>query len=344
MNGFHVPKEKAQVVKEYLTEHHLLDKMSLLVKDDNTITFPILSKSNLLKVFPFGTFITARFPSVQKKQTFKEALVALLTPAEQQHKQQHIISGFDVIGDIAIVEIPPELRKKEKKIAQLLLGYAHVKTVVKKGTIHHGTYRVQRMVHLAGKRTMETIYRESGIKVKLNVSKVYFSPRLAEERKRIAALVKPKEKVLVLFSGVGIYPMVIAHNTSASLVYGIELNPIGHKYALINKELNHLQNIEFICGDAGKEIRKLHVRFDRIIMPLPKNAADFLGSALAVAKKGTVVHFYDFFPEKDIPHEPKTRIRQLCRKWKIPCRIITVVKCGQYAPYVSRVCIDFSIG
>jgi len=35
-------------------------------------------------------------------------------------------------------------------------------------------------------------------------------------------------------------------------------------------------------------------RFDRIIMPLPRGGEDFLGTALKVTKKGTIIHFYDF--------------------------------------------------
>lgn len=340
MKGFRVPKEKAQLVKEHLASHHALSKENLLVCDGNSIIFPILKTAGLKRIFPFGTFVEMAFPLAQKRQTFREALAAILTASEQKH----ILSGFDVIGDIAILEIPPLLKRKEKKIAQIVLAlHSNIKTVVKKSAIHGGKYRTREVVHLAGKKKLETAYRENGIIVRLHVSKVYFSPRLAEERKRIASLVKPGERVLVLFSGVGIYPFVIAKNSNAACVYGIELNPIAHKYALENVKLNNMQNLVFICGDAGKEIKKLPFSFDRIVMPLPKNAGDFLGDALQVAKKGTIIHFYDFFQEKDIPHEPRKKIITLCKKLKTQYRILNIGKCGQYAPYVSRVCVDFEV-
>ncbi len=340
MKGFRVPKEKAQLVKEHLASHHTLSKENLLVCDGDSIIFPIIKTAGLKRIFPFGTFVEMAFPLAQKRQTFREALADILTTSEQKH----ILSGFDVIGDIAILEIPPSLKKKEKKIAQLVLAlHLNIKTVVKKSAIHGGKYRTREVVHLAGKKKLETVYRESGVNVRLHVSKVYFSARLAEERKRIASLVKPGERVLVLFSGVGIYPLVIARNSNAACVYGIELNPVAHRYALENVKLNNMQNVVFIQGDAMKEIKKLPFSFDRIVMPLPKNAEDFLGEALGVAKKGTIIHFYDFFQEKDIPREPKKKTHLLCKKWKTSCHILDVVKCGQYAPYVSRVCVDFKV-
>lgn len=340
MKGFAVPFKKAELVKTYLLEHHLYDKTYLLAKKKDRIIFPITQEGKLLHIFPFGKIVVTRFLPLQKKQSFKEALAALLSPLEQEH----IISGFDVVGDIAIVEVPLELKKKERKIARIILiTHPHIKTVVKKATIHYGKYRTRGLSYLAGKRTLETIHRENGVCVKLDASKVYFSPRLAEERKRIAALVNPGEKVLVLFSGVGIYPLVLARNSEASLVYGIELNPHAHNYAMKNKLLNNLENITFLKGDAMKVINKLSLIFDRIIMPLPKNAADFLGGALTVAKKGTMIHFYDFFAEEDIPKAAKEKIKMLCKKHHVQCKILDVVKCGQYAPYVSRVCVDFQI-
>ncbi len=339
MKGFAVPFKKAELVKKYLLEYHVYDKTHLLAKKKDRIIFPITQEGKLLHIFPFGKIVSTRFLPLQKRQSFKEALGALLS------SQEHLLSGFDVVGNIAIVEIPLELKKKEKKIAQLILAtHPHLTTVVKKETIHHGKYRTRGLSHLAGKRTMETIHRENNICVKLDISKVYFSPRLAEERKRIAALVKPNEKVLVLFSGIGIYPLVIARNSNVAVVYGIELNPVAHKYARENIKLNNVSHVLLLHGDARKETKKLSQAFDRIVMPLPKNAADFLPCALAVAKKGTIIHFYDFFAEEEIPKAAEAKIKKLCKKHRVQCRILEVVKCGQYAPYVSRVCVDFVVG
>ena len=128
-------------------------------------------------------------------------------------------SSYDIVGDILIVEIPDELKKKEKQIAnKLLKDHKQVKTVVKKKGIHGGKFRVQKYVVLAGDRRKETEYKENGVRIKLNVDKTYFSIRLATERLRIAKQVKDGEIVLVMFSGVAVYPLVIAKNAKKQIL------------------------------------------------------------------------------------------------------------------------------
>ena len=211
-------------------------------------------------------------------------------------------TGFDTIGSIAIIEIPPELVKKEKAIANELIGiHKNIVTVAKKVGIHSGEFRLQKLKVIAGKKTKETEYKENNVRLLLNVEKVYFSPRLSTERKRIMEKVKPGETVLVMFSGCGPYVCVIAKNTKAKEVYGVEINPIAHEYAEKNLLLNKIRNARLFLGDVRKIIPKLKKKFDRILMPLPKGAENFLDVALRAGKKGTIIHFYDFEHENDIP-------------------------------------------
>src|SRR3989338_1865195 len=112
----------------------------------------------------------------------KQLLGSKLTKKELRHLR----TSYDVIGSIAIIEIPKELKKKEKIIGEAILKLRkEVKTVCKKAGIHQGKYRTQKLKIIAGEKTKETVYRENGCLMKLNVEKVYFSPRLSTERKRI---------------------------------------------------------------------------------------------------------------------------------------------------------------
>jgi tRNA G37 N-methylase Trm5 len=86
-------------------------------------------------------------------------------------------------------------------------------------------------------------------------------------------------------------------------------------------------------------VPKLKQKFDRIIMPLPKSAGDFLESAFAAAKKGTIIHFYAFEEEGKFNAAHK-RIKKACKKNKLDCRILKTVKCGQHAPRTFRICVD----
>src|SRR3989338_1362466 len=141
-------------------------------------------------------------------------------------------SSFDMVGSIIIFsDFPKQLSKKEKMIGnEMLKNFRHFKSIFKKTKKYSGKFRTPKLKLLAGSNNKETTHTESNVKLKLNVEKLYFSARLSEERKRIAKKVRKNEKVLVMFSGCGAYPLVIAKNTKAKEVCGIEINPVAHKY------------------------------------------------------------------------------------------------------------------
>jgi tRNA (guanine37-N1)-methyltransferase len=196
---------------------------------------------------------------------------------------------------------------------------------------------------IAGEKRKETVCRENDVLIKLDVEKVYFSPRMASERKRIAELIKPNESVLVMFNGSGIYPLVIAKNTKCREVYGIEVNPAAHRYATENIKKNKLENkIKLFLGDVKKVMPKISKKFERILMPLPKGGEDFLYLALKCIKKKGIIHFYDFEHEDEF-NEAEEKARIACKKARKSCKIIKTVKCGQYSPRFYRVCVDFLV-
>jgi len=253
-------------------------------------------------------------------------------------------SSFDIVGSVAIIEIPDELKKKEKIVADTMIRlFKPVKTVVKKSGIHYGKYRRQKLKVLAGEKTKVAEYKESGVKMRIDLEKCYFSSRLGTERLRIAKMVKPGEKVLVMFSGVAPYPLVITRNAKPELVSAVELNPVAHKFAEENVKLNKLRNKIFLYqGDVVDVVPKLKKKFDRILMPMPKTALTFLETAFKAAKKGTIIHFYTFGREEEFK-EIRDKIKEECKKHRKKCRILRTVKAGHYAPGVYRVCVDFKL-
>lgn len=260
-------------------------------------------------------------------------------------KQLAIVpSSYDIIGDILIfTDFPDDLKKKEKEIGEAFLAQRkNLKTIAKKTKKYSGKYRLPQIRIIAGKRKKETTYKENNVSLKFNIEKVYFSPRLANERLRISGLVRPGESVLVMFSGCGVYPLVISKNSKAKEIYGIELNPVAHKYASENILLNKSKNITIFNGDVKDIVPGLNKKFDRILMPLPKGAETFLTLALASAKKKGIIHFYDFLNENDF-NAAKKKIANACKKRDIGYKILSIVKCGQFSPYISRVCVDFKI-
>ncbi len=245
--------------------------------------------------------------------------------------------SFDVIGDIAIVEIPRELRKKKALIGKTLIGLLKsVKVVAMKAGAHTGKYRLQKLSVIAGKKRKVTVHKESGILLRLDVEKCYYSPRLGSERLRIASLIKPNEKILVAGSGVGVYPLVLAKHSKAKELVGVEINPVAHKFAGENLVLNKLQGkVKLIKGDAKKATEK----FDRLIIAIPHLGVKLVPSMLKLLKKNGFLHVLDFAEESN-KEAPARLLVELCKKKKRKCRILRVVKTGTPGVRRLRVCID----
>jgi tRNA (guanine37-N1)-methyltransferase len=326
-----VPVKEAERIKKELISKDLFGKEHHIVKSKGFVYFPVTKK--------FKTEYEL-VNKILKKRQVQTDLKRSLKKKLKKEDLEVLRRSMDIIGSIAILEIPPELEKKEKLIAkQALRINKNIKTVLKKGR-HEGVFRVQKLEHLAGEKTKEAVYKENGVIMKLDVEQVYFSPRLSSERKRIVQLIKKPEEVLVMFSGCAPYVCALAKNTPAASVYGVEINPVAHNYAIQNIILNKLNNTYVFLGDVRNIVPKLGKKFDRIIMPLPKSAADYLDVAFAASKKGTIIHFYDFQREGDFEKSVE-KIRKACKIAAKKCKILGITKCGQSSPREFRICIDF---
>jgi tRNA (guanine37-N1)-methyltransferase len=155
--------------------------------------------------------------------------------------------------------------------------------------------------------------------------------------------VKKNERVLVLFSGVAPYALVIAKHSPAKHVTAVELNPHGHKFAEEHVRLNKLQSkITAVRADAKAWCVKSKEKFDRIIMPLPMTADKFLAAALRIAKKNATIHLYAFADETNFA-AAEAKVVKACVKAKKKCKIVGTFKVGQQSPRVYRVSVDFTV-
>ncbi|OIO41068.1 tRNA (guanine-N1)-methyltransferase [Candidatus Pacearchaeota archaeon CG_4_9_14_3_um_filter_31_7] len=246
------------------------------------------------------------------------------------------MTSYDIIGNIAI------LKKKDMKLAKELLKRENIKSIYEKSEKFKGRLRKATYKWLAGDKKTETFYRENNCVFFFDINKTYFSPRLATERLEIAKQVKKNEKILVMFSGVSPYSIVIAKNSKPEKIIDIELNREAVKYAKKNVELNKIKNIEVIQGDVKKVVSKLKERYNRVIMARPQLKYDFLKEAFAVSKKGTIIHFYDFRNEKDFKKSLEL-VKQKVKESKKKIKILKLKKAGELAPYKFRMRIDFKV-
>jgi tRNA wybutosine-synthesizing protein 2 len=170
-----------------------------------------------------------------------------------------------------------------------------------------------------------------------------FSKGNLEERGRIAKLVKEKDIIVDLFSGIGYFSIPIAKFAKPSKIYTIDINPVAILYLQKNIQLNKVEGkIEPIFGDCREVVNKLGKIADRVIMGYLPNTMNYLDSAFSVLKKeGGIIHYHDIFKEEEIWDKPIEILKNYAVKngYKL---IETVNKkiVKSYAPKVYHVVID----
>jgi tRNA (guanine37-N1)-methyltransferase len=175
--------------------------------------------------------------------------------------------------------------------------HREVKSVWRQVSSVSGDYRLRRLEFLLGKKTTETLYKEHGCIYKTDLRKTYFSPRLSYERLRIARLTRKGETVLNMFAGVGCYSISIAKHAEPLKVYSVDVNPYAYQYLRENIRLNRVEKtVVPIQGDAKTVTEnRLQNVVDRVLMPLPEKAYEYLDYALyALKPTGGWIHYYDF--------------------------------------------------
>jgi len=223
-----------------------------------------------------------------------------------------VYSSFDIIGDIAIVK-HNNVQNPEVVAKQIMSIHKRVKAVFSPVTRIKGDYRVRQLRLLAGEYKTTTVHKEWGCTFKVDIEKCYFSPRLSFEHKRIARLVSAGEVVVNMFAGVGCFSILIAKNAGQSKVYSIDVNPTAVECMSENVRANGVSGQVFpLLGDSKEIIHtQLQSVADRVLMPLPEKALEYLPFALsALRSTGGWIHYYDFqhVQEKEDPVE-KTKLK-----------------------------------
>jgi tRNA (guanine37-N1)-methyltransferase len=227
----------------------------------------------------------------------KQALRDRLTSDEIES----LSSSFDVVGDIAVIKIPEDLKPKAKRIGEeILQRMKNVKTVLSQDSDVRGEFRTRDLSLVCGEEKYETIYKESGLLFKVNLVSAYFSPRLSTERLRIRSLVLDGEKIFNMFAGIGTFSLVIAKTKNCE-IYSVDKNPEAVKLAEESLRLNKRMKgrVRPVLSDASEFGKSHEGEFDRVLMPLPERASEFLQVAISSAKPGGMIHYYVHVPEDD---------------------------------------------
>jgi tRNA (guanine37-N1)-methyltransferase len=283
-----------------------------------------------------------------KKKQQGKTLVEVLEGKLPPHLLASLPRALDVIGGIAIIEVPPELKTQEGLIGEAVLKvHKNVRTVLAKSGAVSGTYRLRSFEVIAGEPRTSTVHREYGCQYYVDLAKAYFSPRLSHEHDRVASLVQKGETVIDMFAGVGPFAVLIAKNNTDAKVYAVDINPEAIELLEKNIRLNRVENrVVPILGDTRQTVeRRLLEVADRVIMNLPEKAIEFVDVACnALKPSGGTVHYYAFVRSPDSLEKAQQLFSEAVETAGRKVDSILLAKTiRETAPYECQVVVDAKI-
>ncbi len=286
-----VAKGEGESVRKKLLDLGLLDSGLKIIREGDSILFPVLGDD--LPDIGFEV-CEEEFDERRLMDTDYKSLVSL-----PEELRPLLPTSFDVIGDVGIFRLPDELSSYAREIGvALLAAFPRLRTIaMDKGV--KGEFRVRDLEVVAGDVKLETIHQEYGIRLLVDPSRVYFNPRLAGERHRVASLVREGETVIDMFSGIGPFAVMIAKQAKPFVVFALDINPECIEYMKRNVEINKVTNLVPIEGDSKHLIFDIPCA-DRIVMNLPHTARQFFAEALTRLNIGGTIHFYHICDREEI--------------------------------------------
>ena len=252
-------------------------------------------------------------------------------PVERYHSGSllcYLSDRFDVIGNIAVLCLPPALSDYKAEIAHAILSRRkNITTVINKTSRLGGSNRTGVYEILAGLSTI-TVHHEYDHAYKLDVGTVFFNPRLASERKRVTVQVQRGERVLVPCCGVG--PFVVPAAARGAEIVAVEQNPEACRWLVENIRLNGVEDrVTIIEGDAFDTSLLPTYDFDRAIIPTPYGMDAIFDVIAPRVKQGGMIHFYTF-KNRDQADALGPEFGQK------GFEVVIQRRCGNVAPGVSR--------
>jgi tRNA (guanine37-N1)-methyltransferase len=318
-----VPKKKAEPVRRRLMERGILRKDLQIRSDARNVYLPVNQRIDL--GYPIES---SEFKEAEELVSDYRMLVDV--PDELR---PFLPSSFDTLGSVAVVKMADEIIPHAKDIGKAILAtHKSIRTVcMDSGVVDE--FRTRNIKVVAGEKTTETTHKEYGMVFKMDLGRVFFSPRLATERDNVSKQVQPGEVVMDMFAGIGPFSIMIAKSRSPKVVYAIDMNPAAIEFMKENIALNRVQGIEPILGDARDEVKKLE-KADRIIMNLPHDASNYVPDALGALRPGGIIHYYEIMEDSGVK-ERLDGIADLARKEGRVMKELARRKVKSYSPTMT---------
>ncbi len=243
------------------------------------------------------------------------------------------------IGDVLILPLRQELEPYKHRIAEVYAEVIGAKAVLRKGRIR-GEFRETNYEILYGEDTV-TVHVENGIRYKLDVARIMFSPANVKERVRMAKVAKPGELVVDMFAGIGHLSLPMAVHGKARVI-AIEKSPYTFQFLVENIELNKVQDRMTAYNIDNRDFPGEDIA-DRILMGYVVTTHKFIPKALSIAKDEAVIHYHNTVPERLMPQEPFRTFQRIAREHGYEAEKLNELIIKRYAPGVWHVVVDVRV-
>ncbi len=348
--GLKIPKRLGQQAIQIATKLTLIEKTLKIRAVGDALIIPLARApsrdegTTLRDALDEYAVVTSSFPpKVRPVRSLDEVLKQDLPP----DLLPLLPHSMDIVGTVAVLELSPHLDPWKHLVGQAVLRVnQNVTTVLAKAGVVEGEHRLRRLDVIAGSGETAVVHREHGCTYYVDPRVVYFSPRLSEERQRIARQVQAGETVVDMFTGVGPYAIQIGTRRDNVTVYALDSNAKAYPFLTRNIQVNGVYEVvRPLLGDVRVLAERLEGVADRVIMDLPARAGEFVDVACRVLKPGGgMLHYYCFEAEPAARETAVDRLRQrILESQRVLHEVLDTRRVRQIGPRRWHVVVDACI-
>ncbi len=256
-------------------------------------------------------------------------------------KAELLRGGWELIGDVLVLQLPEELFAYRYEIGRIALDF-HPRArsvVVRRGIAHELRYPLAEVV--AGDRNTLTLHKENRCLFRIDPCRVMFSSGNQGERLRMAQLDLSGERVVDMFAGIGQFTIPMAKHASPAKVVAVEKRRETFDFLCENVRLNRVEHIvEPVLGDCRVATPENFA--DRVVMGYFFSPERFLSTALRALRDGGVVHYHAIAAGEGIDAEGQ-KVVELAAELGYSARVRNRRIVKSYAPKRWHVVYDIEV-